>query len=89
MNCTYSLVAPRHYKVKLTFLYLDIQDADCSTDRIELYNGRQLIPNKKFADICNGTHTTELISRGRHMIMKFIGNTLHTYRGFHVSLLFI
>ena len=90
MNCTFSLNAPlRGYKVKLTFLYLDIQGADCSKDRIEVYNGKSLTPNKKLADICNGTLTTEFISRGRYMRMKYIGNTLHKYRGFHASLLFV
>ena len=89
INCTYSLTALRGYKVKLTFLYLDIQGANCSRDRIELYDGRSLTPNKKIADICNGTHTTEFISRGRHMRMKYVGNSLHKYRGFHASLLFV
>lgn len=90
MHCTYSLIAPKgDYKVKLTFLYLDIQAADCSMDRIEVYNGKKLTPNKKLADVCNGTHTTEFISKGRHMRMKYIGTTLHKYRGFHASVLFV
>ena len=90
MECMYSLRAPlKGYKVKLTFLYLDIQSANCSQDRIELYNGRSLTPKKKLADICNGTHATEFISRGRQMRMKYVGKSLHKYRGFHASLLFV
>ena len=89
MDCTFTLSAPSRYNVKLNFLYLDIQDADCSKDRIEVYRGKSLNPDKKLADICNGTYTTEFISRRRHMIVRYIGNTLHKYRGFHASLMFI
>lgn len=90
VNCTYSLIAPlKNYKVKLTFLYLDIQGADCSMDRIEVYTGKKLTPNKKLADICNGTHAAEFISRRRHMRMRYIGTTLHKYQGFHASVIFV
>jgi len=90
LRCTYSLIAPsKDYKVKLTFLYLDIQNADCSMDRIEVYNGKKITSAKKLANICNGTYTTEFISQGKQMKMRYIGNTLNEYRGFHASLSFI
>lgn len=90
MDCTYSIVAPlKRYKVKLTFLFLDIQAADCHMDRIEIYSGRILTPKRKLTDICNGTYETEVTSKGRHMRVKYIGNTLHKYRGFHALVSFV
>ena len=91
VNCVYSLIAPMiGYKVKITLLYLDIQDAECSTEKIEIYDGKKLIPQKKMTEICNGsTNETEFISSGRHMRIRYIGNTLNTYQGFHASVKFI
>lgn len=89
VNCTYSLIAPRKNRVKLTFLYLDIQGADCSTDRIEVYSGAKIKPKRKIGDICNGTYATEFTSRGRYMKMRYIGTTLHKYQGFHASVVFV
>ena len=89
VNCTYLLIAPPRNRVKLTFLYLDIKAANCNKDRIEVYDGKHLTPDKKLADICNGTNTAEFISKGRRMRMKYIGNALHKYRGFDASLSFV
>ena len=91
MNCVYSLIRPKkNYKVKVTFLYLDIRDADCSTDRMEVYDGKYLAQNNKLADICNGgTKEIEFISSGRHIRIRYIGNTLNTYQGFHASVKFV
>ena len=76
--------------MKVTFLYLDIQDADCSRDRIEVYDGRDVIPRYKVADICNGgIKNTEFVSSGRHMRIRYIGSTLNTYLGFHASVKFV
>ena len=90
VNCTYSLVAPQDKgsRTKITFLYLDIQDADCSMDRIEVYNGRNLTPDNKMASICSGTYATEYISGSGDMAVRYIGNTLRKYRGFHASVTF-
>ena len=87
----YSLKAgPKNYKVKITFLYLDIQDADCSTDKIEVYDGKYLAQNKKLAEICNGgSQEIEFMSSGRQMRIRYIGNTLNTYQGFHASVKFV
>ena len=52
--CVFADCSKKNYKVKITFLYLDIQDTDCSTDKIEVYNGKYLAQNYKLADICNG-----------------------------------
>ena len=66
MDCMYSLIAPMiGYKVKITFLYLDIQDAECSTEKIEIYDGKKLTPHNKMTEICNSsTNETEFISSG-------------------------
>ena len=91
MNCVYSLIAPMiGYKVKVTFLYLDIQDANCSTDRMEVYDGKKLARYNKVAEICSGgTYRIEFISSGRHMRIRYIGNTLNAYLGFHASVKFL
>ena len=78
------------YKVKVTFLYLDIQDVDCSTDRIEVYDGKKLAPQNKMAEICSGgSGENEFTSSGRHMRIRYIGNTLNIYQGFHASVEFL
>ena len=76
--------------MKVTFLYLDIQVADCSTNRIEVYDGKYFAQNNKLADICNaGTQEIEFISSGRQMRIRYIGSTLNTYQGFHASVEFV
>ena len=89
--CVYSLIGPMiGYKVKVTFLYLDIQDSDCSTDRIEVYGGKKLAPQNKMAEICNdGSGESEITSSGRHMRIRYIGNTPNEYQCFHVSVQFL
>ena len=67
-------------RVKLTFLYLDIVDADCSRDRIEIYNGfGARTPSIR---ICNGNKVVEFISSAGVRV-RFIGNSVGKYRGFH------
>ena len=90
VNCTYSLVAPQNMenRIKITFLYLDIQDADCSMDRIEIYNGTDVTPSNKMAEICSGIYETEYYSGRQDMTMRYIGNTLRRYRGFYASVTF-
>ena len=91
MDCVYSLIAPMTgYKVKITFLYLDIQDAECRTDKVEIYDGKKLTLQNKMTEVCNGSaNETEFISSGRQMRIRYIGNTLNTYQGFHASVKFI
>lgn len=91
VDCVYSLVGPsRHHKVKVTFLYLDMQDAECSTDRIEVYDGKRVNPNNQIAQICNGgSHEIEFASTGRQMRIRYVGKSLNTYQGFHASVEFI
>ena len=90
IDCVYSLIAPMiGYKVKVTFLYLDIQEANCSLDRVEVYNGKRLARYNKVTEICNGdTRRSEFTSSGRHMRIRYIGNTLNAYQGFHASVKF-
>ena len=43
VDCVYLLIGPtKQHRAEVTFLYLDTQDADCSTERIEVYDGRNL-----------------------------------------------
>jgi len=90
VNCTYTLVAPPNNRreTKITFMYLDIQDANCNMDRIEVYKGTNHNPDNKMADICSGSYTTEFVSRGEDMTVRYIGNTIRKYRGFHASVTF-
>ena len=82
-DCVYFFIS----KVKLTFLYLDIVDADCSTDRIEIYDGFEArVPSLK---ICNGNKMVEFISSGSNLRMKYIGNSVSEYRGFHALVTFL
>ena len=91
IDCVFSLSGPtKNHKIKVIFLYLDIQDADCSRDRIEVYDGRDVIPRYKVADICNGgIRNTEFVSSRRNMRIRYIGSTVNTYQGFHASVKFV
>ena len=81
-DCVYYFLS----RVKLTFLYLDIVDADCIRDRIEIYNGfRARTPSIR---ICNGNKVVEFIS-STSIRMRFIGNTVGKYRGFHALVIFL
>ena len=90
VDCVFSLIGPtKQHRAEVTFLYLDIQDADCSTDRIEVYDGRKLNPNDKIAEICKGgTHQYTFTSSERNMRIRYIGKSLNTYQGFHASVKF-
>ena len=79
VSCVYYFL-PRN-RVKLTFLYLDIQSADCSKDRIEIYNGIQF--NNPDIMICNGSVTVEFVSSSYIVVVRYIGTSLGRYRGFH------
>ena len=82
-DCVYYFLS----RVKLTFLYSDIVDADCSRDRIEIYNGfGARTPSIR---ICNGNKVVEFISSASTVRMKFIGNSVGKYRGFHALVTFL
>ena len=82
-DCVYYFLS----RVKLTFLYLDIVDADCSKDRIEIYNGfGARTPSTR---ICNGNKVVEFISSASSVRMRFIGNSVGAYRGFHALVTFL
>ena len=87
VDCVYSLIGPtKQHRAEVTFLYLDIQDADCSTDRIEVYGGRKLDQKDKIAEICKGgTHQYTFTSTDRNMRIRYVGKSLNTYQGFHAS----
>ena len=90
MLCQYRIVAPsRRQKVKLTFLYVDVQDSDCHMDSVAVYSGRQTTPEKKLTQFCGGSRGESVItSTGPRMTVIFTGNTPQRYRGFHASVQF-
>ena len=85
IDCTYYVFLPRrHNTIKLTFLYLDILNADCETDRIQIYDRiTSLTPVQK---ICKDNKVIEFTSQQQIIRMTYIGNS--GYRGFHASLTF-
>ena len=88
IDCVYYFLPPwRKDKVKLTFLYLDIVNADCSTDKLEVYDG--FSSNAISTKICNGNKMVEFISSGKNVKMTFTGNSVGKYRGFHASVTFL
>ena len=61
-------------------------DADCSTDRIEIYDGfTASVPSIK---ICNGNKVNEFIARSGSLVMRYVGNSVGKYRGFHALVTF-
>ena len=73
--------------MKLTFLYLDIMNADCSQDRIEIYDGFPArVPT---VTICNGNKVVKFISKGKNVKMTYTGRSSDTYQGFHALVKFI
>ena len=81
VDCLYYFFSSsRRQKIKITFLYLDILAANCSTDRIEIYDGYNPTSSKT---ICNGNKIVEFISSKEIVRMKYIGKSVGKYRGFH------
>ena len=72
VDCVYTLIGPtKQHRAEVTFLYLDIQDADCSTERIEVYDGRRLNQKDKIAEICRGgTQQYKFASTERNMRIR-------------------
>ena len=86
VDCVYYLLS-RRQRVKLTFLYLDIVNADCSKDKIEIYDGFSArTPTKT---ICNGNKVVEFTSTGNNVKMIYTGRSSDKYRGFHALVTFI
>ena len=72
--------------MKLTFLYLDIVNADCSQDKIEIYDGfAARTPTKT---ICNGNKVVEFTST-KTVKMTYTGRSSNKYQGFHALVTFI
>ena len=68
-------------------MYLDIVNADCSQEKIAIYDGfMTIVPS---VTICNGNKVTEFISKGANVRMTYIGNSVGKYRGFHAVMTFI
>jgi len=81
INCAFFFISPLNKpRVRLTFLYLDIHDADCNTDKIEVFTGLSTFSST--SKICNGDKVVEFASRG-FMKMIFTGKSVGKYRGFH------
>ena len=86
VDCVYYFLS-RRQRVKLTFLYLDIVNADCSQDRIEIYDGfTARVPTIM---ICNGNKVVEFISKEKNVTMTYTGKSSDKYRGFYALVKFI
>ena len=86
LDCVYYLLS-RRQRVKLTFLYLDIVNADCSQDRIEIYDG--FIARAPSITICDGNKVVEFISKEVDVRMLYTGRSVGKYRGFHALVTFL
>lgn len=84
--CVYYFLSPKE-RVKITFLYLDIVDANCNEDRIELYDGFIVGPPTR--TICNGNRVVEFISTKSVVTLVYTGNSVGKYRGFHGLVTFL
>ena len=73
--------------MKLTFLYLDIVNADCSKDKIEIYDG--FAARAPAITVCNGNKVVEFTSKGENVKMIYTGRSSNKYRGFHALVTFI
>ena len=82
--CSYTFNGFLFQKVKLTFLYLDIVNADCNEDKIEIYDNA-VTAGTPDAMICNGNKMVEFISRGSIVRMIYTGNSVNKYRGFYAA----
>ena len=88
IDCVYYFLPPwERDRVKTSFIYLDIVAADCSTDRIEIYDG--FSRNAFSTKICNGNKIVEFISKGNSVRMTYIGQSVGKYRGFHAAVTFL
>ena len=74
--------------MKLTFLYLDIVNADCNKDKIEIYDYAVMV-SAPDAMICNGNKVVEFTSSGGSLRMVYTGNSVNKYQGFHALVEYI
>ena len=89
LNCEYflwSFITGTH-TMKLKFLYLDIVNADCNQDRLEIYEGSRRARAPTIT-ICNGTKVVEFTSKAAvELIYK--GRSHNKYRGFLASVTYL
>ena len=85
VRCVYYFLS--RGRVKITFLYLDILGADCSKDRIEIYDG--FAAHSPSRRICNGNRVVEFISSRTTVRMTYTGNSVGQCRGFHALVTFL
>lgn len=91
MACQYRIVAPGiTHRVRLTFLYVDVQDSECYLDNVAAYDGRNAFAFKKLTQFCIGRGgETVVTSTESQMSVIFFGNTPKKYRGFHAAVQFL
>ena len=65
-------------------MYLDIVNADCNKDKIEIYDNA-VMAGTPDAMICNGNKVVEFISKGSIVRMVYTGKSVNKYRGFHAA----
>ena len=85
VDCIYYFLS-RRQRVKLTFLYSDIVNADCSKDKIGIYDGFSArVP----ITICNGNKVVEFISKEKSVKTIYTGISVGKYRGFHALVTYL
>ena len=86
VSCLYHFLSSKQ-RIKITFLYLDIVNANCSQDRIEIFDG--FIARVPTITICDGNKVVEYISKEAVLRMTYTGNSVGEYRGFHAVVTFL
>ena len=92
IDCVYYFVPVRYrgkQRVKLTFLYLDIMNANCTTDKIEIYDMDGFTRSTTKGEICNGNVVEEFISSEKYVKMRYMGKSVGKYRGFLAAVTFL
>jgi len=88
--CKYHIIVPEKRRVQLTFLYVDLQDSDCSSDSVIVYKGRRAVLKNQLTQFCNGTHGDVVTTSRRSQItVMFTGSTPNKYQGFHALVQFL
>ncbi|XP_063295425.1 embryonic protein UVS.2-like [Pelobates fuscus] len=91
MNCIWKIIAPAGYKIKLTLINFDLEDAfsnSCSYDSLSIYNGldTSLGPSQI---LCGLLSSRTVYSAGNSMMLQFISDESGQYEGFKASYVFV
>lgn len=89
MNCTWHIQAPTNKIVVLKFLYVDLENYDCSNDYVAVFNGLLIVDNNRLALMCGYVNsTTVLRSQGNKLLLQFVSDENVNNKGFKVEVMF-